>query len=400
MHGINRLKPLQVERKRKPGRYSDGGGLYLVVSDTGSKSWVFLYMRARKRRELGLGSTKNVPVDAARGLAKRLREALAQGKDPRAERDALLLESEPAPTFKAAAEMYMAAHRPGWRNPEHARQWHSTLETYAFPYIGEKPVTSIGPKDVLRVLTPIWVTKTQTASRVRGRIEAVLDFAAAKQWRSEENPARWRGGLKHTLPAPSKVAQTTHHAALPYAEVPAFIDALNAQQGLAAVALKFAILTAARTREVLEAQWSEFDLQAKAWTVPASRMKGGRQHRVPLSKAAVSLLENLPRQSALLFPGQKRGKSLNEVAMLQLLRRMEMPITVHGFRSSFRDWAAEKTNVERDVIETALAHKVANAVEAAYLRTDHFAKRAPLMESWGRHCTRTKANVIAFERAG
>jgi integrase len=386
--GINRLKPLQIERQSKPGRYSDGGGLYLVVGKTGAKSWAFLYMRDGKRRELGLGALADVPVADARTKAAALRAVLDKGGDPQTERDRQRIEATPPCTFKKAAVDYIAAHKPGWHNAKHAQQWENTLETYAYPEIGALAVSAVDVPDVLKVLKPIWTTKPETASRLRGRIEAVLDYAKAHKWRSGDNPARWKGTLDHLLPARSKLRRVEHHAAMPYADVPAFMAALAQQPGTAALALRLAILTAARTGEVTGARWPEVDTEAAAWTVPADRMKGGREHRVPLNAPAAELLEGLSRTGEHVFPGLKDGEPLSNMAMLMLLRRMKVEgATVHGFRSAFRDWAAEQTGFSREVIEAALAHANGDKVEAAYLRTDHFEKRRLLMEEWGRFCT-------------
>src|SRR5262245_37396353 len=257
--GINRLKPLQIERQSKPGRYSDGGGLYLVVGKTGAKAWAFLYMRDGKRRELGLGALADVPVADARAKAAALRAVLDKGGDPQAERDRQRVEAAPPCTFKEAAEQYIASHKAGWRNAKHAQQWENTLTTYAYPEIGSLAVSAVDVADVLKVLKPVWTTKPETASRLRGRIEAVLDYARAHKWRSGENPARWKGTLDHLLPARTKVQRVKHHAAMPYAKVPAFMAALAEQEGTAALALRFAILTAARTGEALGARWPEVD---------------------------------------------------------------------------------------------------------------------------------------------
>lgn len=399
--GINRLKPLQVERLSTPGRYSDGGGLYLVVSKSGAKAWVFLYMRGGKRRELGLGALQDVPVADARTKAATLRAVLDKGGDPQAERDRQRAEAAPAVTFKAAAEQYIAAHKAGWRNAKHAQQWENTLTTYAYPELGTLSVSAVGVGNVLKVLSSVWTEKPETAARVRGRIETVLDYAKARGWRSGDNPARWKGTLDHLLPARGKVRRVKHHPAMPYAQVPAFLVKLAAQEGSAALALRFAILTAARTGEVIGARWAEMDLEAATWTIPGERMKAGRDHRVTLNEAAAALLSELPRVGEHVFVGLQRGEPLSNMALLMLLRRMEVEgVTVHGFRSSFRDWAAEQTNFPREVIEAALAHAPTDKVEAAYLRTDHFEKRRLLLAAWGRYCTAdTTANVVPLRAA-
>jgi integrase len=400
-NGINRLKPLTIAQQRTPGRFADGGGLYLTVSKTGAKAWVFLYMRDGKRRELGLGAIADVPVTEARSKAATLRAVLDKGGDPQAERDRQRAEVAPPRTFKEAAEDYIADNRAGWKNEKHAAQWTATLTTYAYPEIGKLAVSAVDVPDVLKVLKPIWATKPETASRVRGRIEAVLDYAKVQKWRSGENPARWKGTLDHLLPARNKVRRVEHHDAMPYADVPAFMAALAEQGGNAARTLRFTILTAARTGEVTGARWPETDSEAAVWTVPADRMKVGREHRVPLSAPALDILRDMPRTGDHVFPGIKRGEPLSNMAMLMLLRRMKVEdATVHGFRSAFRDWAAEQTGFPREVIEAALAHANGDKVEAAYLRTDHFEKRRLLMEEWGRFCTgAAAANVVPLRAA-
>ena len=394
--GINRLKPLQIERLSMPGRYSDGGGLYLVVGKSGAKAWAFLYMRDGKRRELGLGALKDVPVADARAKAAALRSVLDKGGDPQAERDKQRVEAAPPRMFKAAAEDFITDNEAGWRNAKHKQQWKNTLETYAYPEIGSMAVSAVDVADVLKVLKPIWAVKPETASRLRGRIETVLDYAKAHKWRSGENPARWKGTLDHMLPARAKVQRVQHHAAMPYAKVPDFLVALGEQPGTAALALRFAILTVARTGEAVGARWDEIDTDAATWTIPGERMKAGREHRVALNDAAVELLKSLPRACEYVFPGANRGEPLSNMAMLMLLRRMKIEgATVHGFRSSFSDWVAEQTGFPREVREAALAHANGDKTEAAYLRTDHFEKRRLLMGAWGQYCGGViAANVV------
>ena len=300
----------------------------------------------------------------------------------------------PPVTFKAAAEEYIASHRAGWKNAKHAQQWQNTLATYVYPEIGNLAVTAVGVADVLAVLKPIWVAKPETASRVRGRIEVILSFARVRGWRSGENPALWKGNL---LPARGKVRRARHHAAMPYRQVPTFMKELAKQPGVSPMALRFAVLTAARTGEVLGAKWSEIDIDTATWTVPAERMKAGRQHRVTLNAPALALLGALPRTvGEYVFPGLRRDGPLSQMALLMSLRRMQIEgVTVHGFRSSFRDWAAEQTTpFSRDVIEAALAHTNQNKVEAAYLRTDHFDKRRLLFDEWGQFCEGEETNVV------
>jgi integrase len=355
---IHRLNTLAVARAKQPGRYADGGGLCLQVSGAGAKSWIFRYMRGRteagrpREREMGLGSLGAVSLAEARQLAQDARKLLAQGTDPlearEAARAAQRAEEARGLSFEAAAESYIQANAPGWRNPKHRAQWKATLATYAFPTVGGVSVSAVDVGMVVKVLEPIWTEKPETASRVRGRIEAVLDWATARGLRTGDNPARWRGHLSNIFPRRTKVARVKHHEALPYAELAQFVAELRAQDGIASRALEFAILTAARTSEVTGATWQEFNLDGGLWTVPAGRIKAGKEHRVPLSPRALAILRdvaklrNTEESSAYVFPGGRRGKPLSESAMLALLKRMDRAgLTVHGFRSTFRDWSAE-----------------------------------------------------------
>ena len=402
---LEKLTPLRVQRLKAPGLYSDGGGLYLQIKAAGARSWVFRYrMGGRKTpRDMGLGSLETVSLADARGKATDKRNLILAGIDPiearKRDKIAAALDATKAITFKECATAYIAAHREGWRNEKHAEQWTATLEAYAFPKIGKLPVRDIDAGAVLKVLEQkcddlsgkptFWTGKTETASRVRGRIEAILDWAKVRNYRSGENPARWRGNLEHSLPKRSKVQKVKHHAALPYADIGAFIAALRVREGVAARALEFVILTTARTGEVTGARWREIDLDARLWTVPADRIKGGKTHRVPLSERAVEILEDagLGKPDDYVFPGGKVGKPLSENAMLAVLARMERDdLTSHGFRSTFRDWAAEQTNYPREVAEMALAHVVSDKVEAAYRRGDLFEKRRRLMDDWAGYC--------------
>ncbi len=396
--GHGRLKPLQIDRFKGPGKLSDGGGLYLIAGRNGSRTWVFRYTRQGTAVELGLGASRAVPVLDARHEAAELRALLAAGGDPKQHREQQrqlqARQSANAITFKAAAEQFIEANRAGWRNGKHAAQWTSTLATYVYPVFGTGPVGDVTASHVLKVLTPIWATKPETASRVRGRIESVLDYAKVHGWREGENPARWKGGLAMTLPARNKVRRVKHHAALPYAEVPDLMKVLGGMEGLGPLALRFLILTAARTGEVIGAQWSEIDLAKGVWTVPAQRMKAAREHRVPLNAEATGLLEALPRIGELVFPGMRPGKPLSNMALLQTLRRMKRnDLTAHGFRSSYRDWCSEQTGFPREVIEASLAHTVGTQVERAYLRSDLFDKRRLLMKAWGQHCAGLRGTV-------
>ena len=376
----------------KPGKYSDGGNLYLIVSETGARKWVLRFTWRGRAKEMGLGSAASVPLADAREKAASARRKIAQGVNPieARKRDGGI------PTFGEMADDARETLSAGFRNEKHKAQWKSTLETYAAPLRG-KPVDTITTDDVLTVLKPMWTTKAETASRVRGRIEKVLDAAKAKGFREGENPARWRGHLDHLLPRPSKLARG-HHAAMPYEDVAAFVGKLREREASAALALEFCILTAARSGEVLGARWSEIDLDKKIWTVPANRMKPGRVHRVPLSARAVSILKHLavPKSGDFVFPGHSRGKSLSNMAMEMMLRRMNIEgATVHGFRSSFRDWAGNVTTFPREVTETALSHVIGDKAEQAYRRSDALEKRRKLMEAWASYCE-PKANSNVF----
>ncbi len=388
-----RLTALSVRSITKPGLHGDGGGLYLQVAPGGTKSWAFRFMLNGRARQMGLGSVELVSLAEARERALNARKTVVNGVDPiedrRTSRNQVRLRAENSLTFLDCSERFIAAHKAGWRNAKHARQVESTLKSYVFPVFGDLPVAEVDTGQVMRALEPIWTAKTETASRVRGRVEAVLDWAAARGYRSSENPARWRGHLDKLLPARSKVAPVNHFAAMPYAEVPDFFQGLVSQVGVAAQALRFTILTAARTGEVINATWREVDLETSVWTVPGRRMKSGRGHRVPLTAPAIGILEELPREEGTeyLFIGGGNGRPLSNMAMLSLLRRMDRRgMTVHGFRSSFRDWAAETTGYSSEVVELALAHRIANRVEAAYRRGDLFEKRRRLMAEWARHC--------------
>jgi integrase len=398
---VGKLKALDIARAKERGYYGDGGGLYLLVGPTGAKSWAFRFRDAGRLREMGLGPLHTIGLAEARQRAQECRRARLDGRDPietrRAERMAAKLDAAKAMTFKQCAEAYVAAHKAGWRNPKHAAQWPSTLGTYVFPVFGSLSVQAIDVGLVMRALEPIWTSKPETAGRVRGRIESVLDWATARGYRMGENPARWRGHLENLLPKKSKVRRVEHHAALPYAEIADFIGDLRRHEGVAARALEFVILTCARTGEAIGAQWDEFDLDRKVWTVLGARMKAGKEHRVPLSKAALTALEEMQaiRHGDFVFPGAKVGRPLSNMAFLMLLRRMGRgELTVHGFRSTFRDWAAEQTSFPHEVCEMALAHTVADAVERAYRRGDLFEKRRELMAAWATFAMSPKADNV------
>jgi integrase len=396
-----KLTALKVERARTPGLLNDGKGLYLRIaaSKTGvTKSWVFRFMIAGRAREMGLGSLDVVSLSEARERARKWRRLVKEGVDPiearNAGRAAARVEAAKALSFAECAECYIMAHRESWKNAKHAGQWSATLEAYVFPTIGKLPVASIDTSLVTRALERIWTAKPQTASRVRGRIESILDWATARGYRHGENPARWRGHLENLLPKTSKLSQVEHHAALHYVQIGAFMAELRCQDGVSARALEFAILTAARTGEVLGARWDEIDLAEKVWTIPPSRMKTGEEHRVPLPQRALDILDEMRivRQRELVFPGRRHGRPLSHEAMLRVLARMKRAdLTAHGFRSTFRDWAAERTNFPREVCEAALAHSVGSKVEAAYRRGNLFVKRRQLTDAWGRFCAASPA---------
>ncbi len=414
-----KLTTKRVAAVSSPGRYGDGDGLYLRVADGGSKQWLFRYILNKRERQMGLGPVGEPPVGVtlamARGLAAQARGALREGRDPLNERGRAKAKAARAVayTFQATAEAMLDAKAGEWSNAKHGAQWRATLATYAFPIIGALPVAAVDTEAVLSVLRPIWTTKPETASRLRGRIERVLAYAKTLGLREGENPATWRGHLSEALTSPAKAERSAgshHQPALPWQEVGAFLADLRTRPGLAARALEFTIFTACRTGEVLGARWKEVDMDAGIWKVPAERMKARREHRVPLSQPALRLLKGLQAMStgpnSCVFPGAKQDNPLSQMVMLMLLRRMnpgpedlphrkpfrwrdartDLPITPHGFRSTFRDWAGETTGHPRDVVEAALAHVIAGKTEAAYARGDLFAKRALLMADWAAYC--------------
>lgn len=401
----HRLNAISASNIKKPGLHPDGAGLYLRVKPSGARSWVFRYMHDRKPRYLGLGSAASVSLAIARSLAGDARRQLELGQDPfevkrQAEIEAAADKAR-SMTFKECAEAYMAAHEPSWKNAKHREQWHSTLQRFLYPKFGGVAVSSVTTEMVLDAIQPIWHSMPETASGVRGRIEVVIDWAKARGSFSGENPARWRGHLANLLPKPSKVAKVEHHAAMPFGDLPAFMSELRAAAGLTSRALEFTILTAARTTEALGAQWSEFDLDKKIWTVPAERMKAGKEHRVPLSPRAVEIIRDLEtvKQNEFVFPGEKPGRHLSNMSMLMLLRRMKRgELTVHGFRSTFRDWAAETTSFPNFIVEMALAHAIESKVEGAYRRGDLLEKRRALMVAWGQYCAKAKLSADADSR--
>lgn len=414
---LNKLSATFVAKTKELGRHSDGGGLYLFIDAEGRRRWIFMYSRNGKRVELGLGSGRDLPLADARALASSLRSVLEKGGDPRAE----LRKDRFGKTFQEAAEAFIDRRESGWRNEKHRQQWRNTLESYAYPLIGALPVSEITTEHVLKVLEPIWHKIPETASRLRGRIENILSAAKVQGLRSGENPALWRGHLDQLLPKAGRLHRG-HHPSLPYVDIPEFMVALRSREAVAARALEFAILTGARAGEVTGATWGEVDLEAGLWTVPAERMKAQREHVVPLTADAVAILKGLlPLKKdgeplAPIFPASSGGQ-LSGMAMPMLLRRMDQGrkgegrsgwidpkaggrmITVHGFRSTFRDWAGEQSSFPREVIEHALAHGLADKTEAAYQRGSLLTKRRKLMDAWAGFCGASDGSkIIALRR--
>jgi integrase len=395
--GMSKLNAARMRSLTKPGTYGDGAGLYLQVRGSANRSWLYRFKLHGKSHLMGLGTVVDVSLAEARDAAAAARKRVRQGINPIDQRRADRVENtaQAGLTFAQVADAYIAAHEPSWRNAKHRQQWRNTLGTYAEPTLGKLPVGQVDVGAVMRVLEPLWLTRTETASRLRGRIESILDYATARGWRSGENPARWRGHLDNLLPTRSKVTRVQHHPALPWRDVGSFMARLVQEEGVSALALQFVILTVARTSEAIGARWSEIDMQAHIWTVPAERMKAGREHRVPLSDAAMDILRaaaklvTSPNPLAYIFPGGKTGKALSSMALLMLLRRMERSdLTAHGFRSTFRDWCAEMTNYPRELAEAALAHTLRDRTEAAYQRGDLMEKRRRLMAEWATYCGR------------
>lgn len=395
------LTAVEVKRLVSPGWHAVGTvpGLGLKVSPTGTRAWVLRVTVGTKRREIGLGAYPAVTLADAHAKARAMRAEVEQGIDPaekrREIRSRLIAAQTVGMTFDQCAAAYIRAHRDGWKNAKHAQQWENTLATYAGPVIGSMLVRHVETPHVLAVLEPIWKDKTETATRLRARLELVIDWSTARGEREGLNPARWRGHLDKLLPKPSKVADRGHHAALPWREIGPFMARLRAAEGIGARCLEFAILTAARSGEARGATWSEIDIKARTWTVPAARMKAGREHRVPLSDAALALLAGLPRVvgNDLLFPAP-RGAALSDATLGAVLKRLDVPVTAHGFRSTFRDWCAEATSYPQHVAEMALAHAIGDKVEAAYRRGDLFDKRQRLMTEWADWCSRATAGEV------
>lgn len=391
----NKLTQMQVSRLKEPGLHGDGAGLWLKVTDHGSKSWILRYTFQGRERWTGLGPYPDVSLAEARDKALLLRRQVREGTDPvqlkKETRAQAVADAAKTVTFDWCAEQYIAAHKAGWKNPKHADQWVNTIETYASPEIGKLSVDKVDTPHVMRILDPIWATKAETASRLRGRLESVLDWATVRKYRSGENPARWKGHLDTLLPARSKVARVRHHAALPWKDIGAFMIDLRSQAGVGALAVQFTILTAARSGEVRGMTWDEVDLEEGLWVIPAERMKAGREHRVPLTPQAISILEHMKQfrleEDKVIFPGVRDRKPLSDMTLTAVLRRMQrQDLTVHGFRSTFRDWAAEATEYPAEMAEMALAHTISSKVEAAYRRGDMFEKRRAMMCAWADRC--------------
>jgi integrase len=406
---MGRLSAIEVGRALKRRiSLNDGHGLYFVSRPPNGASWMFRFSRHGKDRWMGLGQYPTVTLTDARIRADDARRLLLDDIDPiehrRQRRAQAKLEIAKRVTFAECAGQYIASHQAGWRNPKHRQQWDSTLKTYAHPTLGGLPVAAIDTGLVVKVLQPIWTTKPETASRLRGRIESILDWATVRGFRQGDNPARWRGHLESLLPHHSKVHRVVHHAALPHAELPDFLAKLRNKDGIAPRALEFAILTAARTGEIISARWSEINLKDRLWTISPDRMKAGKEHRVPLSPRAREILEAIKPSKvdgeAFVFTGSKAEKPLSNMVFLMLLRRMNRgDLTMHGFRSTFRDWCAERTSFPNEVCEMALAHTVGSKVEAAYRRGDLFEKRRQLMAHWSDYCATnpaTKVNVVSM----
>lgn len=375
-----------VAKLREPGRYAVGGaeGLYLRITPAGTRIWVCRLRLGEKRVDFGLGDYPNVSLSDARDKARETRRTARTGADPRPPKP-VMPTAKSSMLFRTAAAELVASKRDEWKNAKHRAQWANTLETYAHPVLGDMDVAEIKLADVLKVLQPIWLAKTETATRVRGRIESVLDYATVHEWRRGDNPARWAGLLDKVLPAPGKVAKTEHYKAMPLDQLPDFMRELAGTAGASALALRLLVLTAARSGEIRGARWGEFDFVEKVWTIPAERMKAGVEHRVPLSTQALHLLSQIPRFDGveLLFPSaRKMDKPISEMAMTSLMRKRDMEYVPHGFRSTFRDWAGDHTEFPRELLEAALAHTLGSKVEAAYRRKDALERRRPLMQAW------------------
>jgi integrase len=404
------LSVKKIEHLKKVGYHADGDNLYLQVTSSNAKSWIFRFSFDGKRREMGIGPYPEITLEKARESAIELRRLVKAGTDPieqrKADQVAKRAERNNAVTFAYCAKQYIESHRHGWKNVKHAQQWENTLEQYAYPVIGETIIKDVDTALIMRVLQPIWLTKNETAGRLRGRLENILDWAAVQGFRSVENPARWKGHLDNLLASPGKVQKNNHFKALPYSEINPLMLALRANGSVSAKALEFLILTAARTGEIIGAKWGEIDFDNQLWIVPAGRMKAGREHRIPLSSRAVDILKEMLalKTNDAIFPGRSKGGFLSNAAMDKLLQQtLGINATVHGMRSTFRDWASERTAYPHEVCEMALAHTIRNQAEAAYRRGDLIEKRRNLMEDWLKFCDTASdrvADVIPFKREG
>ncbi len=399
MAKLNRLNALSVQRATRPGLLMDGGGLGLQISREGSKSWIFRFSLNKKTRTMGLGPINTISLASARELAFECRKQVKSGIDPiearQRSRANSVAENLKIITFDQCAEAYISAHRVSWRNIKHGDQWTNTLKTYASPVIGRLPVQVVDTSLVMRILEPIWSTKNETASRVRSRIELVLAWATVRGYRSGQNPAIWRNHLDKLLPARARVQKVRHFAALPFEEIGEFMAKLRKEDGTGARALEFMILTASRTSETLKARMQEFNFDESIWTIPSERMKTGVEHRVPLSPRALAIALEMRAQveGEFLFSGARKKRPLSNMALLKVIRRIGYKVTGHGFRSTFRDWAAERTNFSHEVCEQALAHTIRNKVESAYRRGDLLLKRQVLMTEWAKYCETSQQNV-------
>jgi integrase len=384
----HRLTAISTKSLRDKGLYADGNGLYLRITESGTKGWIFRFALKGRRRDMGIGTLSQISLATARNLAEEFQRLLKQGIDPIEDRKAKVAASTPAGrtmTFDFATEQFLDDREGGWKNTKHRQQWRNTLKTYASPVIGKKDVADISTADVLQILKPIWQRKAETASRVRGRIENVLEWAKVNNFHSGENPAAWRGHLAHILPARNKKLAVEHHAAMAWSDVPEFMAELRVNSAISSKALQFTILTVVRTSEAIEAQRAEVNRDAKLWIIPKERMKAGMEFRGPLSDAAIGIIDTLPvmEDNPYLFPGTRKARPLSNMAMLELLRGMRPGMTVHGFRSSFRDWAGDSTGFPRELAEMCLAHTVGDDVEIAYRRSDMIEKRRKVMKAWG-----------------
>jgi integrase len=405
----HKLSPLKIGRITKAGMYADGGGLYLQVAGADARSWVYRYTLNGRQRYLGLGPASAIPLARARELAAAARQSRAEGLDPidkkHEQRAASRRDDARAVTFKDCGERYIATHEPAWRNPKHRQQWRNTLDTYAYPVFGSVSVADVDVGMVMKVIEPLWAAKRETAGRLRGRIEAVLDWAKARGFRDGENPARWRGHLSNLLPARSKAQAVKHHAALPYEQLPAFMADLRSRTSISAKALEITILCALRTSEVIGGTWNEIDLVAGVWTLPGGRMKAGQAHRVPLAPRVLEILCELSsrREGEWVFPGNRAGKPLSNMALLKMLAVMgHDEITTHGFRATFKTWASERSSFANEIVESALAHAVGSKVEQAYQRSDRIEKRRRLMFAWADYAGKPPATstVVPLRPAG